>query len=69
MYTALASAATSTSGPPVARLLVVIVLLGFGFPLVRKLRRTASERRKRRWIEEGLMDPPAVDPKASSSSD
>ena len=69
MYTELASAATSASGPPVARLLVVIVLLGFGFPLVRKLRRTASERRKRRWIEEGLMDPPAVDPKASSSSD
>jgi uncharacterized membrane protein len=69
VYNALASAATSASGPPVARLLVVIVLLGFGFPLVRRLRRTASERRKRRWIEEGLMDPPAVDPKASSSSD
>ena len=69
MDNALASAATSASGPPVARLLVVIVLLGFGFPLVRKLRRTASERRKRRWIEEGLMDPPAVDPKASSSSE
>jgi len=69
MDNALASAATSASGPPVARLLVVVVLLGFGFPLVRKLRRTASERRKRRWIEEGLMDPPAVDPKASSSSD
>jgi hypothetical protein len=68
MFTALASAATSASGAPVARLLVVIVLLGFGFPLVRKLRQTASERRKRRWIEEGLMDPPAVDPNASSSS-
>ena len=52
-----------------ARLLVVIVVLGFGFPLVRKLRRTASESRKRRWIKEGLMDPPAVDPDASSSSD
>ena len=69
MYTALASAATSTSGPSVARLLVVIVLIGFGFPLVRKLRRTASESRKRRWIKEGLMDPPATDPDASSSSD
>jgi uncharacterized membrane protein len=69
MDNALASATTSASGPQVARLLVVIVLLGFGFPLVRKLRRTASERRKRRWIEEGLMDPPAVDPEASSPSD
>lgn len=69
MYTALASTATSASGAPAARLLVVIVLLGFGYPLVRKLRRTASERRKRRWIEEGLMDPPAADPKASGSSE
>ena len=69
MLTALTSAATSASGTPVARLLVVIVLLGFGFPLVRKLRRAASESRKRRWIEEGLMDPPATDPEASSSSE
>jgi hypothetical protein len=69
MNNALASAATSASGPHVARLLVVLVLLGFGFPLVRKLRTTASERRKRRWVEDGLMDPPAGDPKASSSSD
>jgi len=69
MNSALANAATSASGPPVARLLVVVVLLGFGFPLVAKLRRTASQRRKRRWVKEGLMDPPAVDPKAGSSSE
>ena len=69
MYNALASTATSALGAPAARLLVVLVLLGFGYPLVRKLRRTASERRKRRWIEEGLMDPPAADPKAGGSSE
>ena len=68
MEIALVSAAASTSASTFARLLVVVVLLGIGYPLTRRLRRTASERRKRRWVEEGLMDPPAADPDATKPS-
>jgi hypothetical protein len=59
---ALVSAATSAPSFSFARLLVIIVLLGIGFPLIRKLRTTASERRKRLWVEEGLMAPPTAEP-------
>jgi hypothetical protein len=62
MQIALVSAATSTPSFSFARLLVIIVLLGIGFPLIRKLRRTASEQRRRRWVEEGLMPPPTAEP-------
>ena len=62
METALVSAATSAHSFSFVRVLVIIVLLGVGFPLIRKLRRTASEMRKRRWVEEGLMAPPTVEP-------
>jgi hypothetical protein len=62
MQIALVSAATSAPSLSFARLLVIIVLLGIGFPLIRKLRRTASEQRRRRWVEEGLMPPPTAEP-------
>jgi hypothetical protein len=62
MQIALVSAATSAPSFSFARLLVIIVLLGIGFPLIRKLRRTASEQRRRRWVEEGLMPPPTAEP-------
>ena len=62
MQIALVSAATGAPSFSFAKLLVIIVLLGIGFPLIRKLRTTASERRKRRWVEEGLMPPPTAEP-------
>jgi hypothetical protein len=58
---ALFSAATSAPSFSLAKLLVIVLLLGIGFPLIRKLRRTASENRKRRWVEEGLMPPPTAE--------
>lgn len=69
MYTALVSAGTSTSSDfSVTGLLVLIVLVAIGFPVLRKLRRSASENRKRRWVESGLMDQPAdPEPKEPSS--
>ena len=68
MQVALVGAATSGQGFPFARLLVVVVLLGIGLPLIRKLRRAASEGRKRRWVEDGLIDPPADGPDPSDQS-
>lgn len=63
MYTAVVSAADSTSSDfSLTGLLVLIVLVAIGFPLLRKLRRYASENRRRRWAESGLMDPPPADP-------
>ena len=70
MYTALVSAGTSTeSGFPFTNLLILMVLVAVGYPLFRKLRRSVSENRKRRWVEEGLMDPPATDPGSGARSD
>ena len=69
METALVSAATSAPGFSFVRVLVIIVLLGVGFPLIRKLRRTASEMRKRRWVEEGLMAPPTAEPGTGDRSE
>ena len=68
MQVALVSAATSGQGFPAARLLVIVVLLGIGLPLIRKLRRAASESRRRRWVEDGLMDPPADGPDPDDQS-
>jgi len=63
MYTALVTAQVSTgSGISVTKLLVLIALFVIAWPLFRKLRGSVSENRKRRWVEEGLMDPPSVDP-------
>jgi len=63
MYTALVTAQVSTgSGISVTKLLVLIALFVIAWPLFRKLRGSVSENRKRRWVEQGLMDPPSVDP-------
>ena len=70
MYNALVSAGTSTSSSfPFTRLLVLIVLVAIGAPLLRKLRRSASENRRRRWVEAGLMDQPAADPDPEDPSE
>ena len=70
MFLALLSAETSTrSGFSFTNLLVLIVVLAIGVPLFRKLRRSVSEKRKRRWAKEGLMDLPAADHKASDPTD
>jgi len=66
MNAALIIAGTSTSSSvSFTNVLVLIVLLAIGFPLLRKLRRSASENRRRRWAREGLMDPPAAGPETS----
>ena len=70
MYTALVSAGASTSsGFSFTNLLALLVLLAIGWPLFQRLRRSVSEKRKRRWMEEGLMDRPASDPEAKDPSD
>jgi hypothetical protein len=62
MYHALVSAGSSTaSGFPVANLLILIALFVIVWPLFRKMRKSVSANRKRRWVEEGLMDKPPVD--------
>ena len=69
MFTALVAAETPTrSGFSFTNLLVLIVLLAIAVPLIRKLRRSASEKRKRRWAKDGLMDPPAAGPETSDRS-
>ena len=70
MYTALVTAQVSTgSGISVTKLLVLIVAFVVAVPLLRKVRAAASESRKRRWVEEGLMDPPTTDPGSGTGSD
>ena len=68
MQVALVRLATSGQGFPFVRLLVIVVLLGIGLPLIRKLRRAASEGRKRRWVKDGLMDPPGDGPDPNDQS-
>jgi len=63
MHTALLSAASSTGSDfRVANLLIVIMVLLVAWPIFRKLRSSISENRKRRWVEDGLMDPPITGP-------
>lgn len=65
MYTALVSAETAaTSGFSIANLVILIALVIVAVPLFQRLRKSASKNRKRRWVEEGLMDPPADGPEA-----
>jgi len=62
MYHALVSADSSTaSGFPVVNLLILIAVFVIVWPLFRKMRKSVSDNRKRRWVEEGLMDKPPVD--------
>jgi hypothetical protein len=60
MYTALVSAQGSSAG--VTSLVVLIVVLLIAWPLFRRFRKSVSANRKQRWVEQGLMDPPKVDP-------
>ena len=70
MHTALVGAGTSTSsGFSFSSLILLIVLLAIGVPLVGKLRRSVSKKRKDRWAKEGLMDPPPPEPQAGDPSD
>ena len=70
MYTALVTAQVSTgSGISVTKLLVLIVAFVVAVPLLRKVRAAASESRKRRWVKDGLMDPPTTDSGSGERSD
>jgi hypothetical protein len=70
MYTALVSAGTSTgSGFSITNLVVLIVVLAVAVPFFRKLRGSVSEKRRRCWEQEGLMDPPAAGPEAGNPPD
>lgn len=62
MYHALVSAGSSTApGFRVVNLLILIAVFVIAWPLFRKMRTSISENRKRRWVEEGLMDKPPAD--------
>jgi hypothetical protein len=63
MHVALGSAQASTgSSLGITGLLVLTVALLVAWPLFRKFRKSVSADRKRRWVEQGLMDPPSADP-------
>ena len=69
MYSTLIRAAASTGASVPIKLLVLIVAFVVAVPLLRKVRAAASESRKRRWVEEGLMDPPTTDSESGARSD
>jgi hypothetical protein len=69
MYPTLVSAAASTGASVPLKLLVLIVVFVVAVPLFRKVRKAASENRKRRWVEDGLMDPPTTGPGPGARSD
>ena len=69
MYSTLVSAAASTGASVPIKVLVLIVVFIVAVPLLRKVRAAASENRKRRWVEEGLMDPPITGPGSGDRSD
>ena len=65
----LVRAAASTGASVPIKLLVVIVAFVVAVPLLRKVRAAASESRKRRWVKDGLMDPPTTDSGSGVRSD
>lgn len=65
----LISATTSTGASVPIKLLMVIVAFVVAVPLLRKVRAAASESRKRRWVKDGLMDPPTTDSGSGERSD
>ena len=69
MYSTLVRATASTGASVPIKLLVLIVAFVVAVPLLRKVRAAASASRKRRWVEEGLMDPPTTDPGPEARSD
>jgi len=70
MFHALVSAGPSTApGFPVVNLLILIAVVVIAWPLIRKIRKAASDNRKRRWVEEGLMDRPVTGPEPADRSD
>jgi hypothetical protein len=63
MHIALGGAQASTaSSLGITGLLILTVALLVAWPLFRKFRKSVSADRKRRWVEQGLMDPPSADP-------
>ncbi|NMM22383.1 MAG: hypothetical protein HHJ11_02575 [Phycicoccus sp.] len=69
MFPTLVSAAASPGASLPIKLLVVIVAFAVAVPLLRKVRAAASESRKRRWVKDGLMDPPIADSGSAARSD
>lgn len=69
MYPALVSAQTASRSGTFTLLLVLTVVLIVGVPLYQKLRKSVSANRRRRWVEEGLMDPPSVGTEPEERSD
>ena len=70
MFTGLVSAATPPpSGFSITGLVVLVAVVAIGWPLFRRVRRTVSENRKRRWVEQGLMDPPNTERAAGEAPD
>jgi hypothetical protein len=70
MDTALVSAGFTTgSGASFVNLAILIALVAISWPLVQRFRRSVSENRKRRWVEEGLMDPPEAEPEPGEPPD
>jgi len=65
----LVRAAASTGASVPIKLLVLIVAFVVAVPLLRKVRTAASESRKRRWVKDGLMDPPTTDSGSGVRSD
>jgi hypothetical protein len=46
----------------ITSLLVLVAGLLIAWPLFRKFRHSLSANRRRRWVEQGLMDPPDAEP-------
>lgn len=69
MYPTLVSAASSTGASVAIKLLILTAVFVVAVPLLRKVREAASENRKRRWVEDGLMDPPITGPGFGAPSD
>jgi len=69
MYSTLVSAASSTGASVAIKLLILTAVFVVAVPLLRKVRAAASENRKRRWVEDGLMDPPITGPGSGERPD
>lgn len=69
MHSTLVSAASSTGASVAIKLLILTAVFVVAVPLLRKVRAATSESRKRRWVKDGLMDPPTADSGSGARSD